>query len=85
MEMADRAYVLVNAEAGEAESVAIALNGKPGISAAEVALGPHDIVALVEAADTEEVAKVVLNEITTVQGVTRTTTYLVVSGKSGEK
>ena len=82
--MVAKAYVLIDTEAGEAESVAIALDGKPGISAAEVTLGPHDVVAVVEAADAGAVAKMVLNEIAAVKGVTRTTTCLVVSGKSRE-
>ena len=81
--MRNKSYVLINATAGQAEAVAIALNGKPGISAADVTLGPHDVVAVVEGLDAEEVAKMVLNEIGAVEGVMRTTTCLVVSGKSG--
>ena len=81
--MVSKAYVLVNAVVGEAEAVAVALTDKPGISVADVTLGPHDVVAVVELADAEAVAKMVLNEIATVEGVTRTTTCLVVSGKSG--
>jgi DNA-binding Lrp family transcriptional regulator len=84
MKMVTKAYALIDVEAGEVESAAIALDSKPGISAAEVTLGPHDVVAVVEAADAEAVAKMVLNEIAAVQGVIRTTTCLVVSGKSRE-
>jgi uncharacterized protein with GYD domain len=81
--MRKKAYVLIDTVAGQAESVAIALDGKPGISVADVTLGPHDVVAVVEGLDAEEVAKTVLNEIGAVEGVLRTTTCLVVSGKSG--
>ena len=81
--MAAKAYVLVDAVVGEAEAVALALNDKPGISAAEVTLGPHDVVAVVEAADAEAGAKMVLNEIAMVEGVIRTTTCLVVSRETG--
>ena len=80
--MSKKAYVLIDAASGQAELVAIALNGRPGILAAEVTLGPHDVVAVVEGSDAEAVAKMVLNEIGAVEGVVRTTTCLVYSGKS---
>ena len=74
---------MIDTTAGEAETVALALNEKPKITTADVLLGQHDVIAVVEAADAEAVARVVLNEITTIDKVIHTTTCLVVSTKTG--
>jgi DNA-binding Lrp family transcriptional regulator len=82
--MAIKAYVLIEAAVGKTESVAVSLAEKPGISTADVTLGPYDVIASVRAADAEAIAKMVLNEIGILDGVTHTTTCLVVSRGSQE-
>ncbi len=77
--MSRQAYVLIQAEMGLAEAAAKALRGKPGIRAADVVTGPHDIIAVVHGADSDAVAKTVLNVIQTTKGVKNTSTYMVVS------
>ena len=57
---------------------------KPGVSTADVMLGPYDVIAFVQAADTEAIAKMVLDEIGILDGVTHTTTCLVVSKRNQE-
>jgi DNA-binding Lrp family transcriptional regulator len=78
--MSKKAYVLIDVEKGEAGSVAVELNHKPGILAADVVFGPHDVVAVIEASDVDQLIKIVRDEITAVDYVVRTDTLLVVSG-----
>ena len=78
--MTRKAFVLIDVEKGRATDVVITLNGKPGILAANVILGPHDVIAVVEAADIDALARLVENEILIEDGVTRTDTCIVVSG-----
>ena len=78
--MSRKAYVLITAAKGEASSVAVELNGRPGILATDVVWGPHDVVAVVEADNIDELVRLVRNEIVAADGVVRTDTLLVVSG-----
>ncbi|MFC1983293.1 Lrp/AsnC ligand binding domain-containing protein [Chloroflexota bacterium] len=78
--MSRKAYVLIDVKKGQATDIAIVLNGKPGILAADVILGPHDVIAVVEANDVDALARLVENEIAIEDGVERTNTCLIVSG-----
>lgn len=81
--MTTRAYVLIKVEAGEVEPVQRELQARPGIHSAEIVVGPHDIIAVVEAADLNGVGKLVLNEIHGVGGVVNTLTCPVVQPEGG--
>ena len=74
-----KAYVLIQVEVGQAASVAEALQTKPGIVAADVVAGPHDLVVTIQGSDADAMARTVFNNIQTIPGVTHTTTYMVVS------
>ncbi len=78
-----RAYVLVNVETGKAEEVRGALRGRPGIHSADIVIGPHDVIASIEAADLNEIAALVLNEIHGIPGVRNTLTYPIVETAPG--
>ncbi|MFC1920045.1 Lrp/AsnC family transcriptional regulator [Chloroflexota bacterium] len=80
--MSRQAYVLIQTEMGKAEAVSNALRGKPGVMAADVVTGPHDVIAVVQGSDSDSVAKTIINELQAVQGVRTTTTYMVIN--SGE-
>ena len=73
-----RAYILVNAQAGSAPSIQRALEGHPGVRTADLVIGSHDLVLVVEGADIQEIAKFVLNEVHGTPGVSNTLTYPVV-------
>jgi len=77
--MSCKAYILIQTEMGSAVGVADALRNKPGINDADVVTGPNDVIATVQGADADAVAKVVINDIQTTKGVRNTTTCMVVS------
>ncbi|MDD5093591.1 MAG: Lrp/AsnC ligand binding domain-containing protein [Dehalococcoidia bacterium] len=77
--MARKGYVLVKCEGSKIREAVQMIRQKPGVVAADVVTGAHDIIVTLQAADAEDVAKIVLNDIAGVSGVTGTTTYLAVS------
>ena len=46
-----KAYVLIQAAMGSAEAVAGSLQDKPGVIAADVVTGPHDVIAVAQGVD----------------------------------
>lgn len=74
-----KAYVLIQVHTGKAEAVASALNGKPGILAADLVAGPHDVIAVLQGADADAIARIVVNEIQAVKGIQHTITYMVIN------
>jgi hypothetical protein len=46
--MRARAYVLIEAEAGQVGAIIGALRGMPGVSTAEAVTGPYDVVVVIE-------------------------------------
>ncbi len=78
--MKRRAYVLIDAEKGQSSSVVIALSEKPGVLAADVVWGPHDVVAIVEADDIETLIHLVQSDISLIDGITHIDTCLLVTG-----
>ena len=77
--MANRkAYVLIQVETGKAGRVSQALRDKPGILDADLVIGPHDVIAVLQGVDANAIARIVVNEIQAVKGVNRTITYMVI-------
>lgn len=73
------AYVLVNAEAGRVgRAVSREIAAIKGVLSAEDLSAPFDVIARVEARDLDELAKLVVAKIQTLEGVTRTITCPVV-------
>ncbi|MBN1374966.1 MAG: Lrp/AsnC ligand binding domain-containing protein [Dehalococcoidia bacterium] len=73
-----KAYVLILVETGKAETVVEALRSKPGITEADMVVGPHDVVAILNGPDAEAIARIVVNDIQSTRGVQRTLTYMVI-------
>ncbi len=78
--MKRRAYVLIDAEKGQSSSIVIALSEKPGVLAADVVLGPLDVVAIVEADDIDTLMHLVQSDISLIDGIAHTDTCLIVTG-----
>jgi DNA-binding Lrp family transcriptional regulator len=67
-------YVLIQTEVGMAASVAMALQGLPGVSAAASVAGPYDVILRAEARTIDQLGRLVVSRIQTVAGVLRTIT-----------
>jgi DNA-binding Lrp family transcriptional regulator len=76
--MTARAYVLIQTQATRTAEVQRALRGQPGIHAADIVIGPHDLILSVEAADLHAIGTMVMDQIHGIGGVVNTLTYPVV-------
>ena len=77
--MAITAYVLIQTEVGKAVRVAEAVRGITGVVAADDVTGPYDVIVRAEAPSLDDVARLVVDKIQTVEGITRTFTCPVVN------
>lgn len=77
--MATKAYVLIDTAVGKGIEVAETLQGMPGMVAVDRVTGPHDVIAVFEARDLNEVGDLVTAKIHTIGGILRTVTCLSVN------
>ena len=70
---------MIQTEVGMAASVAMALQGLPGVSAAASVAGPYDVILRAEARTIDQLGRLVVSRIQTVAGVLRTITCPIIS------
>jgi DNA-binding Lrp family transcriptional regulator len=68
------AYVFVQVRVGRSAEVASEIARIESVTSSEVVTGPYDVIARTEAADMDDLGKLVLAKIQAVDGVTRTLT-----------
>jgi DNA-binding Lrp family transcriptional regulator len=73
-----KAYVLIEAEAGQVGQVIAALRSMPGVTAADAVTGPYDIIVTIETPDPRDIGRLVMNEVHGVTGIKRTVTCLTI-------
>lgn len=73
-----QAYVLIQSEVGKADRVAAAASALPGVLSAEDVTGPYDVIVKAEADTMDNLGKLVVAKIQTVDGITRTLTCPIV-------
>ena len=73
-----QAYILIQTEGGKAATVAAAIAGITGVTLAEDVTGPYDVIARVEAANVDDLGRLVIAKLQDVPGITRTLTCTVV-------
>lgn len=73
-----QAYILIQTEVGKAATVAEAIAGISGVTLAEDVTGPYDVIARVEAANVDDLGRLVIARLQDVPGITRTLTCTVV-------
>ncbi|MGC8463456.1 MAG: Lrp/AsnC family transcriptional regulator [Acidimicrobiales bacterium] len=73
------AYVLIQTEVGKAASVARTVSGIAGVVTAEDVTGPYDLIVRVAADTMDELGRMVVSRVQTVEGITRTVTCPVVN------
>ena len=72
------AYVLIQSEVGKAAAVAAEVRSVPGVTEAEDVTGPYDVIVRAEAETVDDLGKLVVARIQSVEGITRTLTCPVV-------
>jgi DNA-binding Lrp family transcriptional regulator len=72
------AYILIQTEVGKAAQVATEVAEIKGVASAEDVTGPYDVIVRAEARSVDELGKLVVAKIQSVEGITRTLTCPVV-------
>ncbi|MFY9916170.1 MAG: Lrp/AsnC ligand binding domain-containing protein [Nocardioidaceae bacterium] len=73
-----QAYILIQTEVGKAAEVAQAIAGVKGVTLAEDVTGPYDVIVRAEARNVDELGKLVVARVQSIDGITRTLTCPVV-------
>lgn len=76
--MVVQAYILIQTEVGKAAEVARTIADIDGVTLAEDVTGPYDVIVRAEAANVDDLGKLVVARVQSVQGITRTLTCPVV-------
>ncbi|HEU5353536.1 Lrp/AsnC ligand binding domain-containing protein [Actinocrinis sp.] len=73
-----QAYILIQTEVGRAAAVAQKIAGLTGVTNSEDVTGPYDVIVRAEAETMDDLGKLVVARIQTIDGITRTLTCPVV-------
>ena len=74
-----KAYVLIQVQVGRSSEVSGEIVRIESVTSSDVVSGPYDVIAVAEAADIDDLAKLVVARIQAVDGVTRTLTCPILS------
>jgi len=74
-----KAYVLIQVQVGTSSEVSGEIVRIESVTSSDVVSGPFDVIAVAEAADIDDLGKLVVARIQAVDGVTRTLTCPVLS------
>jgi DNA-binding Lrp family transcriptional regulator len=73
------AYILIQTEVGKAAAVAASIGEIAGVTKAEDVTGPYDVIVRAEASSVDELGRLVVARVQSVDGITRTLTCPVVN------
>ncbi len=73
------AYILIQTEVGKAAQVASTIGEISGVTRAEDVTGPYDVIVRAEAETVDELGRLVVARVQSVDGITRTLTCPVVN------
>lgn len=76
--MVVQAYILIQTDVGKAADVAREIAQVKGVTLAEDVTGPYDVIVRAEARNVDELGKLVVARVQTLDGITRTLTCPVV-------
>jgi DNA-binding Lrp family transcriptional regulator len=77
--MTVHAYVLIQTEVGRAVDVARRMAEVDGVLLAEDVTGPYDVIARAEANSMDDLGRLVVSHVQSIEGITRTITCPVVN------
>jgi DNA-binding Lrp family transcriptional regulator len=73
-----QAYVLIQTEVGKAAQVADEARKIPGVESADDVTGPYDVIVKASADNVDQLGKLVVARIQSIEGITRTLTCPIV-------
>ncbi len=73
-----QAYVLIQTEVGKAAQVADEVRKITGVESADDVTGPYDVIVKASADDVDQLGKLVVARVQSIEGITRTLTCPVV-------
>lgn len=73
-----QAYILIQTEVGRAAAVARQIAQIKGVTQAEDVTGPYDVIVRAEARNVDELGKLVVARVQSIDGITRTLTCPIV-------
>ena len=76
--MVVQAYILIQTDVGKAAEVAREIAQVKGVTLAEDVTGPYDVIVRAEARNVDELGKMVVARVQSLEGITRTLTCPVV-------
>jgi DNA-binding Lrp family transcriptional regulator len=76
--MAVAAYILIQTEVGKAAQVAKAISDIDGVTSADAVTGPYDVIVIAQSDNVDDLGKLVVARIQSLDGITRTLTCQVV-------
>lgn len=76
--MVVQAYILIQTDVGKAAEVASKITNINGVVLAEDVTGPYDVIVRAEAGNVDDLGKLVVAKVQTLEGITRTLTCPVV-------
>jgi DNA-binding Lrp family transcriptional regulator len=76
--MVVQAYILIQTDVGKAAEVARAIAQIKGVTLAEDVTGPYDVIVRAEADNVDDLGRLVVAQIQSVNGITRTLTCPIV-------
>jgi DNA-binding Lrp family transcriptional regulator len=71
-----RAYIVVATEPGKSRDIARHISSLPGVKMADACWGSRDVFAVVEVKGTQELNRLVMDEIQRLVGVRETSTHI---------
>ena len=77
--MVVQAYILIQTDVGKAAEVAAKITDIKGVILAEDVTGPYDVIVRAEADTVDELGRLVVARVQSVDGITRTLTCPVVN------
>ena len=77
--MVVQAYILIQTDVGKAAEVAREIAQVSGVALAEDVTGPYDVIVRAEAETVDELGRLVVARVQSVDGITRTLTCPVVN------
>ncbi len=73
------AYILIQTEVGKAAQVAATIGDIEGVTKAEDVTGPYDVIVRAQAESVDDLGRLVVARVQSVDGITRTLTCPVVN------